>query len=258
MCKNEEDVLPWILEHLITQVDHVIVADNMSTDGTRPFLDALQEEHPDQLTIVDDPVVAYMQSQKMTMLARKAHHEFNADWIIPFDADEFWYSPFGCIKDVLAEQAPQWLVAPAHLYNHITTDLDPLEESNPLRRIGWRSKTPASLHKVACRFREDLVIQQGNHGALYDGGGTVIDGLLVVRHFPYRSAEQFAKKAIQGAAAYAATDLPESEGAHWRSYGRLADANGVEVLHSVYREWFHIRGKPDLEAHVYDPAVRYV
>lgn len=37
MVKNEQDIVGPIVEHMISQVDHVIVADNLSTDNTRPW-----------------------------------------------------------------------------------------------------------------------------------------------------------------------------------------------------------------------------
>ena len=91
---------------------------------------------------------------------------------------------------------------------------------------------PAPLPKVACRTRSDLVIHQGSHGATYNGGPTSLPG-LIVRHYPYRSAAQFVSKVRNGAAAYASTDLPVTEGQHWRQYGQLLEAHGAEVVEDV-------------------------
>ena len=43
---------------------------------------------------------------------------------------------------------------------------------------------------------------------------------------------------IPGAAAYAATDLPEHQGQHWRDYGRLLESGGPDALADVFRAWF--------------------
>jgi hypothetical protein len=247
MVKDEADIVVSTVGHMASQVDLVIVADNGSTDGTRDLLIGLGVE------VVDDPDPAYRQSEKMTALAMRAM-ERGADWVVPFDADEWWYSPFGRIADVLAGIAPQWLVASAALYDHVTTGCDDQDEPDPVRRIVWRRTDPAPLPKVACRSRADLVIRQGNHGARYQGGPTVQPGLLVVRHFPYRSPEQFERKVRNGAAAYAATDLPESVGAHWRGYGRILDGHGPDALAEVYHRWFHVPD-PATNPHViFDPA----
>lgn len=243
MVKDEVDIIRSTVEHMLTQVDRVIVADNGSTDGTRDILAGLDVD------VLDDPEVGYFQSRKMTALAQRAREE-GADWVVPFDADEWWYSPFGRIGDVLEAIPDEWLVASAALYDHVATALDPAE-ADPVRRIQYRRPYPADLPKVAARTASDLVIEQGNHGAHYTARPAALAGQLVVRHFSYRSAEQFVSKARNGAAAYAATDLPDDSGAHWRGYGRILAEQGEEACGDVFRRWFW---QPDARGLVHDPV----
>lgn len=247
LAKNNIDIIGVGIEHMLTQVDHVIVSDNNSTDGARELL----TKYP--ITILDDPEPGYFQSRKMTALAKVARN-MGADWVVPFDSDEIWYSPFGTIKEVLGDISPQWLIAPADLYDHVTSTEDDPEELNPVKRIGWRRSYKGVLPKVACRWREDLVIEQGNHSARYDGGSTNQNGLLVIRHYPYRSTDQFIRKVRDGVAAYAATDLPESSGAHWKDYGRILDSMGEAGIEQVYNTWFHLDAPETLDGVIYDPA----
>lgn len=246
MVRNEADVIEGTLRHLADEVDHLLVADNASTDGTRDILDRLAGELP--LTVVDDPDPAYRQSQKMTALAEKAAAD-GAQWIVPFDADELWISRDGRIRDVLPDLGCS--IAEASLYNHLCTAIDPPGD-DPFRTIQWRQRDPGALPKVAFRWRPGAVIHQGNHGVTLTGGFAV--PVLEVRHFPYRSARQFAAKAVQGAAAYAAApELPQDMGAHWRAYGRIAELHGVEALQDVFRAHFwHL--SPTDAGMVHDPA----
>jgi hypothetical protein len=246
MARDEADIVATTVRHMLEQVDHVIVSDNNSTDGTREILAELD------CTIVDDPEVGYYQSRKMTELAVMAG-ELGATWVVPFDADEWWYAPFGDnLAQFIAESADQWLCVKADLYDHVATGSDP-DKPDPIDRIGWRRRDPAPLAKVACRVRRDLVINQGNHSASYDGGATERPG-LVIRHFPYRSPQQFVRKAINGAQAYAATDLPDDAGAHWRQYGQLIDQGGPEVGEDIFRRWFWVAHPDDDPTLIYDPA----
>jgi hypothetical protein len=258
MVKDEVDIVARTVRHMASQVDHVIVADNMSTDGTRSVLDELARDM--NVTVVDDFEVGYHQSKKMTELAFQARINHHADWIVPFDADEWWYSPFGRIGDILDGLASQWLVMEAVLYDHVATGEDDPDELDPIERLGWRRQTPAPLPKVACRWREDLVIEMGNHGARYLGGATKFESQLIIRHFPYRSVEQLIRKIHNGAAAYAATDLDPTYGAHWRQWGEaLDDPNrGIPWIEELFRVWYY-RQRPkmalDIDGEIQPPLI---
>jgi glycosyltransferase involved in cell wall biosynthesis len=236
--KDEADIIASTVGHMLTQVDHVIVEDNGSTDDTLDILATLDVE------VLRDPTVGYYQSAAMSRLAAEAASA-GADVVIPFDADEIWYSPFGRIADVLAEH-PQTVVFRAPLFDHFVTALDP-DGDDPVVSMGWRAREAAPLRKVACRPLASVTILQGNHGVEYRA--PALDDLLVVRHFALRSVEQMIRKARNGGAAYAATDLPEHVGEHWRGWNRLTDAQ----LHDVFSTYYHWND-PVRYGLIYDPA----
>lgn len=267
IVKDEADIIATTMRHMVTQVDHLLVYDNMSTDGTREILDGLADEFNDpiplgrklRMCVFTDAEPAYYQSRKMTALAHEAHEMFAADWIVPFDADEIWYSSFApTLAERLTVLGPQWQVVQADLYDHVCTGLDDENEADPVKRITWRTADKIELPKVACRWRQDLVIDAGNHRALYDeSGATISHDRFVVRHFPYRSVQQFVSKVRNGAAAYALTDLPDTTGAHWRGYGAILDAHGEDVLVTqVYARWFYEANpdRPNNRPLIQDPA----
>mgnify|MGYP000876471432 CR=1 FL=1 len=238
--KDELDVIESTVRRMLEQVDRVLVVDNASTDGTRELLRELSLGAPSlfpDLVVLDDPDVAYYQSERMTELAADAARR-GASWVVPFDADEVWRATDGRrIADVLAELPSNVALANARLYDHVATGDDDELELDPVARMRYRRLERGALPKCAVRVAAPVVIEQGNHGAHYPADA--VDGLLEVRHYPYRSVEQFVSKARNGAAAYAATTLPETTGQHWRDYGRLLDAGGPAAIEAVFREHFY-------------------
>lgn len=235
--RDEADIIEAVVRWMATQVDHLLVADNNSADGTREILEGLASDLP--LTLRDQPRVGYYQSRHMTALAGLAAKQ-GAEWVVPFDADEIHVTETReRIADVLGRLPDEVLVSEASLFDHVATAADP-DETNPVKRIGWRRSERAALRKIACRTSPILMIHQGNHSAAYEGVEIVpmVSGHIEVRHFPYRSPEQMVRKALNGREAYEATTLSADAGKHWRDYARLVDDGGPEALHEVFREWF--------------------
>lgn len=243
LVKDEVDVIEYTIRHLLAHVDHIIVADNGSTDGTREILESFP------ITIIDDPEVGYYQAEKTTNLALKAFRDgFN--WVLPCDADELWYPRDDRpIRDYLDGIAPDVRIVKADLYNHLPGGDDDKDESNPFVRIRWRQRERAPIGKVCVRMGTDVQIHQGNHGASHNGTGLSVSG-LVVRHFSWRTAEQYLKKIRSGSAAYAATDLDETVGAHWRMFDGAEDS----AVTDHFERWFYFKEPRNDSSLMFDPA----
>jgi len=117
----------------------------------------------------------------------------------------------------------------------------------------WRNKRRnrerGALPKVACRLRPDLTILDGNHGAATTGTALRVGGLCV-RHFSWRTREQYLRKIRNGAAAFAATDLPADTGAHWRVWDDALD----EAIMEHFDTWFYASHPERDDALILDPA----
>ncbi|QBQ74854.1 glycosyltransferase family 2 [Caudovirales GX15bay] len=239
MVKDELDILPYSIQNLINQgVDGLLVADNMSTDGTWEWLQGRRLTSPVPLILQRDEEVAYYQSEKMSALAAQAF-SLGAGWIVPFDADEFWYcsAPGGpkTLAEAVELAGPTVRALKAPLYNYFPLSSDGSSEPNPFLRITHRDSVPAPLPKVIVRRGSDLVIEQGNHGVV---GVSAVPSPVRVAHFPWRYAEQFERKVRNGYRAYRATNLPDSVGAHWRDYGRILEGAGPAAIWDVFNTWF--------------------
>lgn len=257
MMRDENDVASHVVKHFVDEgVDVIIVADNNSVDGTRESLNDLVDYAGAcgvVLEVSDDPEVGYYQSKKMTALARRAHEEYGAEWIIPFDADELWCHSDMPLADFLRKADGD--VVGGLMYNHYATGIDD-DIPNPFEAMQWRRPEAGALPKVAVRWNDKLTIHQGNHSADVTGGGPWLAPaeFCEIRHFPYRSAAQFIQKGKNGAEAYErATELRKDMGAHWRQYGEILRRHGEAALLEVFYEWYHFEA-PVEAGMIHDPA----
>jgi hypothetical protein len=224
MVRDEEDVIGHTLGLMLEQVDHAIVADNLSVDGTRDILESF-----DNVTVITDDEPAYYQADKMTRLAHRAG-DMGAEWVIPFDADEAWWLPdlSTVAEDVIA----------ARPYVYVPQRNDPAD-TNPITRLRWRMPEPEPQAKVCFRYHPDAELHMGQHDVTHPGTRTT--GARV-RHYQYRSLQQVRRKVTNGVGAYNASNLPRLYGTHWRDLEVLDDA-GLE-------EWWDGYLAQDL---VFDP-----
>lgn len=205
MVRDEADIIGHTLAHMLSQVDHVIVADNLSTDRTREIIHGFGH-----VTVVDDHEPGYYQDVKMTRLAHQAG-DMGATWVVPFDADEAWWLPN---LDELDAQ-----VCTARPYVYVPHADDP-DLPNPIARLRWRMPAPEPQLKVCFRYHPDAVLHMGNHDV--DRPGRRVEA-ATVRHYQYRSLEQVRRKVSNGTGAYNATTLPRLYGTHWRDLDALDD-----------------------------------
>ena len=102
LVRDEADIVEANLRVPPTRlgVDHVIVTDHRSTDGTTG--DPRRFERDGRLTLLREESDELRQSDWVTRMARLAATEHGADWVINGDADEFWWPRDGALHDVLA------------------------------------------------------------------------------------------------------------------------------------------------------------
>lgn len=250
MVRDEADVIDTVLRHLLASgVDHLIVADNLSTDATPHILNDL-EACGAPITIVQDPELGYYQSRKMSRLSDMAA-DMGAEWVLPFDADEIWYgvnpdTGEPCrISDALYEVEADVQVVRAPGWDHIAREVDGHTVSvnqAPPAFSPWRRPQTQQLAKVAYRAQPGAVLHMGNHDVSIKGKDVI--GPLAYRHFQYRSLEQMTRKLRNGREAYEASDIHPLHGTHWR-------AGGLKSDDELAAEWADLCATDGL---VFDPA----
>lgn len=219
--KNEADIIETSIRHLLAEgVDQIIVADAMSTDGTRDILADLP------VIVEDDPEPFCYQDALMTRLAHQAWG-LGATWIVPFDADEFWYSDLGPLAEVLGETKPEYGRLFARVYQHHTWHLREVEH-----RV---------LGKVAFRPSPGMYLAHGNHDVTGVPGESLW-GVIDVRELQFRGFDHFKTKVRQRLATIN-PDWPWTAGTHYRIWGVMSDDE-------LTSEWAAIQAIPT----VFDPV----
>ena len=249
MVRDEADILSPMLEHHVRQgVDHFIVTDNGSQDGTLEILKAFEAQG--KLTFYSDLVQRKQQSETVTRMAREAATRFNATWVINADADEFWVAedPSLTVREALSRIPTSFrsftvpvfdmtgvpAISGSGLGRLVYRDVRPVEE---IRRLGLHGH---ATHDSVHVGDPDVVVSQGNHYVSIESLGQPGAGRgLEVLHFPWRSWSQFSAKVERSGRAYERSDKTPSPNHHgMRDYKRLRDG-------SLY--WFYLARHPSLD-----------
>lgn len=245
LVRDEEDIIEWNLRyHLSRGVDHFVVTDNRSVDGTAEIL--REYERQGVVTYLHEPADDFSQDRWVTRMAVLAQSKLHPDWLIHCDADEFWWperadsldEPFGSVRRsrraVRVDRCD--FLGPARHEDELFFD-----------RMVYRVRRPRNLlgyplpPKVAHRPLEEPYIHQGNHRV--STGGRVLRPRrlkeISILHFPARTPDQLRNKVMKGGAAYESnTRFDESVGSTWRRMYRCQRNGELERL---------------IEAHFLDP-----
>ena len=246
LVKDEVDIIRHHLDtHLNAGVDHIVVTDNASCDGTRDVLteyDRLQE-----VTVIDEPGNDFSQYRWVTRMAMLAKARLKAEWVINSDADEFWTHSTGDLRDVFKSSSAHLLHAPRFnmVYPFDRESVDPWfvravyradrPRALPAKRPAPTKPLPAAYFllelppKAVVRTDRLVRIHQGNHSADFVGSVETGAADIQIFHFPIRSSAQFEAKIKNGGTAYERnTELSNGIGWHWRRWHKMLMESGVQ------------------------------
>lgn len=200
LVRDEIDVIDDQLSfHLASGVDFVVAADNESSDGTTEILERYAREGRLHRVEVADP---FSQVDVMTTLAHIAATQFDADWVINSDADEFWWARGASLKEILAS-VPMRYGSVRGMWRNFAPRPD---GSDPFaERMTVRSQEPrVELHPLNTHFKTvhragaDVQVGGGNHDVVGNDVRPVSSWYPIdVLHFPIRSFEQFSRKFLR-------------------------------------------------------------
>lgn len=272
MVRNEADILRVnLLHHFSVGIDRFLIVDNGSTDGTDRILRDFTSDGYLEWRRDDGP---YRQAEITTELAREAFRQ-GADWVIPIDADEFWYAPDGDLRAVLEKSTSGAIQIEVLNFIQQRDQIDATPEGlllmtrrvplpvGPLERVKHLVETRQNSYvemmyspKFISRPSEAIEIAMGNHGVTGVRGAVEVSGEIVCLHAVLRSKSVLESKVEQGERV-AELGLAPEQGWHVRRWTRLAEEGGLDDewrANSYAGDCLDVYGAP--HAVVYDPKLR--
>lgn len=214
---NEADIVPYSVPHLYAEgVDKIAVYEGQSSDDTASLL--LKTE----AIVLPDKYPFHYQPMLMNRLA--ASYCKPGDWVLAFDADEFWYAKqrADTIAEALAKVPENIRVLYVRGWGHVDWD--------------HREETPRALPKVAYRYEVGARVTNGNHNVFLPSGGAAAWDVLELRELQFRSFEHLKRKCHERVDRLDPS-LPEHDGVHQK---RLAAMDS----HDLLIEWEQMQARP--------------
>jgi hypothetical protein len=236
LARDEADVVDENVSfHLNAGVDFVIATDNRSQDGTTEILERYAKTG--QLRLIREPGEFLRQADWITRMGRMAATDFDADWVIHSDADEFWWPRGDSLKDVLASIPGRYGIVRA-LLRHFVPRPDGAESF--AERMTVRMSASSPINDPRSLFRPNLkIIHRADPNVKVSiGAQRVLDSSLVPLrgwypieffHFPVRSLEQCERKYSYQQTAPGQTPSPYYD----RVRALIAEGRGREVYEDL-------------------------
>lgn len=260
MVRNEADIIRVnVLHHLSLGLDCLLIVDNSSTDGTDRELQRLSRDRRVRWHRDDSP---YRQSEIITGLAREAFRS-GADWVVPLDADEFWWAPEKNFRDVLArstaggiavtvvnfiqrrEQERTSTEALLYVTRRVAQPIGPSERCQKLvesRQIAFVEMMYPP--KWISRASETIGIAAGNHEVSGVEGSYEDTDEIICVHAPLRSRSALEAKADVGRRQEEA-GWPDGMGWQASRWRRLQIEGGLDeewAANSYVGDWIDVYG----------------
>jgi hypothetical protein len=228
LARDEEDIIARNISHHISEgIETFVFTDNASQDKTKDVV----SQFPQVKVIIDEPELNHNQRKWVTRMAKIAC-DFDPDWIVHLDADEFWCG-FGRLPD-----AQESILKVSEIHQHLPGNLEYFVDGQKIVELGL----PNTMPKVIHRPNPDIEIMNGNHNIVGGGAVRFIDEVSI-HHYPIRSYDTLRKKAREGAEAILSQtgEAKSKAGIHWRKWNQLYREGKLEDFYnrmvSISKSW---------------------
>jgi hypothetical protein len=212
-ARNEADILDaFIAFHLSQGVDLVLVTDHASEDATRELLEHYGSTGRVLFSTVHDSMVR--QGEWMTEMAEKAA-ALGATWVINSDADEFWMTRIGSLRELFLALPDG--VDLVHAFHQDFLPAVAADGFSAGHQTVWDTGLRSGFYgakpkpKVAHRAGRGIRVADGNHRVTGLERDTALGWLPIdILHFPVRSYAQLEQKVASQFSAWSRTSRPSA------------------------------------------------
>lgn len=244
IVRNEDDIIATtIRHHLALGLDRILISDNESTDDT---LSVIKRLAAGDRRIRWTTSTGFNQENVVNALAEDAR-KLGADWILPFDADEFWRCEVG-LADLLAAVPAAAAAVLGDVVNFVQHRdqqrrepkgilratfraagmIGCVADARPLVETGGASFVEiAYAKKGAFRAGSGRTIGAGGHGFIGAATYAMTDQLACL-HLPLRSRDILDEKVAHSRRLDAA-GLPPEHGWQQRHFAKQAAAGLLDA-----------------------------
>jgi hypothetical protein len=241
MVKNEADIIELFIKINSRFFSEIHILDHQSSDSTAAIITKCQSwGYRVKYKLLENDGMGFNQAEITTNYIQQVARDYDCDFIMPIDADEFpYFSPGSQVFKILSKATSTcgYCLIPWVTYCPINDDY--LSSHAPLySNFKPRNFEPDQYYKVILTkdFAKTVKLTTGNHDVVEEKKYKPKKVKAILQHVPVRSAAQISSKAIIGSATLKVTKNHKAgEAFHWddmaeRILGQDMKVSAAETL----------------------------
>jgi len=255
MVKNEEDIIELFCRYTLAYCDKMLIIDDDSDDNTPSIIQSLVEEGLQIVLIKKEFSLGFYKFERINELAMLSFEQYEADLVIPIDADEFITTDQNYSVRQILEGLPDDIIYKFRWRTYVLTEEAIQKKGELFDRIEkYRPIELEKMTKIVISRRllidDGYIITLGQHHLLPSQGSpsreTIVSDSLVFAHFPIRSIAQINTKIIVGWINYQCMPEDRAKSWHWPiMYESIKNCGGLSIKqaekYSVFYSYFDDR-----------------
>jgi len=260
MVKNEEKIIESFVRYNINLFDMMLIIDNGCTDSTMEIVRGLQKEGLN-VEVRNESFIDFEQKMVENKYMYQIANNYDVDWIVPLDADEFLYVENKEFFDTLSKEKMYYV----HWKTYVLLESDDTKECCIPKRLQHRLQVKPEykdilqeavkvIVSVELLLKDKVYLAAGHHAfiGLNDDKFEELNSVYIA-HFPIISYEQLKTKILGRYVNYIPSMTRNFAGTHVNDYNVRLEKG--EIDYYMLAKGGHVTGVDNFDKYdiVYDP-----